>query len=86
MCQLQCRLEFAKKEAGCLPWDYPSGPGDSNVVDICQARNTSVNDVADFEAAMNSADSLETCKHCLPNCEEVNFEIQVENTTRFNFM
>ncbi len=32
-----------------------------------------------FEAAMSDAESLRDCAHCLPNCEQTVYKIQVQS-------
>ena len=84
-CQFECRLSYAVGKAGCLPWDYvlPSGIESENVT-MCVSESVSPvpgqmreSNLARFERAMNSNESLGNCSACMPNCEEVTYETQL---------
>ncbi len=80
MCQFECRLTYAINQTGCMPWDYPNPSSDQIMQErpICTSgNNTESNQLQRFEKAMKSPKSLDNC-NCMPNCEEVNFELQVK--------
>ncbi len=88
-CQFECRLKFAARQAGCIPWDYPvpqrSAGGDDldwGALEICRSNHSGENGenrLSVFERAMDSDAALRQsgCDDCSPNCEEVTFETQV---------
>ena len=78
-CQFDCRLRYAINRSRCLPWDYPSLGEESLPIcrsDMTDADGRRVNNLLEFETALNSNESLTGCK-CLPNCEEIVYKTQV---------
>ena len=81
-CLFECRLRFAAKNAGCIPWDYPM-PRNLSDMPLCTSSsgnyysNLGISRTLEkFEQLMNSNRSLANC-NCLTNCEEVEYETQV---------
>lgn len=73
-CLFECRLRFAAKKAGCIPWDYPM-PKNMSDVPLCKSSNQDKT-LEEFGIQMDSKASLSNC-NCLSNCEEVEYETQV---------
>ncbi len=74
-CQFECRLRYARDRVGCVPWDYPVPTDVEGGVPVC-IKNLDNNMVKEFSAAMDEAD-IEACD-CLPDCEAVHYEVQVD--------
>ena len=79
-CLFECRLKYAIRNSGCIPWDYPIPEGVNEAeTDICTAGNSGRGNLASFQDLMNSENSTKKCK-CLPDCEEIKYERQVKAT------
>ncbi len=83
-CRFECRLRHAVNKTGCIPWDYPMPRSSSSPSPpLCtSSKNASENLLRAFEAAMSDNGAANACD-CPPNCEEVNFKIQVCDAAAF---
>ena len=77
----ECRIKYASKMAGCIPWDYPTTM-DMNDTEICthghwkQYRDFEDGPLEVFQKHMQNDMELENC-NCAPNCEEVVYQMEV---------
>ena len=63
-CAFECRLRYAQNLTNCIPWDYPTiGEEDWT---ICDGQFSLL-----FQFRMEEA----SCSHCLPDCEELKFQV-----------
>ena len=71
-CMFECCLNFAVKETGCTPWDFPR-PRSHERLNVCTNIDRKL---ADFYTAMKNKENILRCD-CLPDCEETNYEIEI---------
>ena len=77
-CQFECRLRYAANLANCIPWDYPIPKGFEGI-SICMSvsEQNGNNTLSDFHEKMDDPNSITNCSfECLPDCEEVKYNIQ----------
>ena len=78
-CLFECRLIYAIRNSGCIPWDYPVPEGMNGAeIDICTAGNSGRGNLALFQELINSENSTKKCE-CLADCEEIKYERQVNS-------
>ena len=81
-CHFECRLRYAARLANCIPWDYPIPKGFEGIA-ICLAvlNGNGTNSLKIFHDKMDDPNSLKNCSYdCLPDCEEVKFNIQARTS------
>ena len=92
-CRFECRLKFAARKAGCVPWEYPlptSRDFNWTSLPFCLSStktNASLevgngtSSLAVFESLMNVVESQQEEGgqgcDCMPNCEQIEYDTQV---------
>ena len=69
-CEYECRVEEARNECLCTPWNVPTPPKITNPV-ICDLYGNHC-----FDVTMKDAVVIKNCTEmCYSNCEDVRFSI-----------
>ena len=80
-CLYECRINYAKQKAGCIPWDYPTimNMTDTEICTGGRWRNGVFveGSLEVFETHMQNDSALTNC-NCEPNCEEVVYHAEVK--------
>ena len=74
-CIYECKLEYASKMAGCIPWDYPTIKNMSDTA-LCTTNRDGDGPLEVFEMHMQNDSVLDDC-NCEPNCEEIVYHAEV---------
>ena len=85
-CHFECRLRYAAHLANCIPWDYPIPKGFEGIP-ICLSALNGTNSLKEFHDKMDDPGSLKNCRYdCLPDCEEVKYNIQARTNNNVYFI
>ena len=74
-CIYECKLKYARKMAGCIPWDYPTIKNMSDTA-FCTTNIYGDESLEVFEMHMQNDSVLDDC-NCEPNCEEIVYHAEV---------